>query len=181
MTTPRNDDADYVARMQAQRGARTTDTEELAAHADDPLLHSSGQEVAYAENATGVTTNLVAGDTDVPGCVIVVPPNPRPVWIEVGGQIDATVAPAAGSTGVARFSVVDDLDNMVGTVYGNFEGGSGVQGFLTLTGVALRIPPDTAQRTYRLRVNRSGAAYTAVLQNGAVSPAWRTWIVAKQA
>lgn len=157
-------------------GTAATDAE-LAAHAGDLLIHSSGIEVAYAENVTGVTTAISAAAVDVPGCVITVPANPRPVWLEANAFCDVSTAPASAATGQLGVLITDDLGNSVAFANASIEGGAGTNGQFNLI-ARCRIPPNTATRTYRMQANRGGSAFTYAIMNGAIAAAFRSYIAA---
>lgn len=160
-----------------QEAATAATDIELAAHADDVLLHTSGQELAYAENATGVTTPITGGATDIVGCVITVQSNPRPVWVEANGFADMTTAPAAGSTTQLAIQITDDLGNPVGFANASVEGGAGTGGQFNLI-AKFRVPPNTPTRTYRVQAAKNGGVGAFQMMNGSISPVFRTYIAA---
>lgn len=150
------------------------------AHAQDALLHSSGQEIAYAENASGTALVLGTSSAAVDGCSIVLPPNPRPVWIEYFGLIDVVTAPATGGTGTATLAVVATSSGAaVSAALTSAFGPNGASGYMTIFG-RFRIPPNTATDTYYVTVNRGGQTWAGNLMNGTIAPAFKTYIAAFQ-
>lgn len=150
-------------------------SDEIAAHASDTLLHSSGQELAYAENITGTVQTITTTATDVPGCVITVPASTKPVWVEAQGIFDITGAPAAATTGTMQLSIMDGAA-FVATAILSVEPGN-TSGFFTVV-VRGRLGPVAAPKTLRLQANRGGSAFAATLGNGSIDPVFKTFIAA---
>lgn len=148
----------------------------LEAHQADALLHSSGQELAYAENVTGTVQVMTATATDVPGCVIVVPASVKPVWVEAYGIFDITSSPAASTTGTLQLSVMDESNAFVASAIASVEAGN-TNGFFTVFARA-RLGPVASPKTLRVQANRGGSTFAATLGNGAIAPVFKTWIAA---
>lgn len=148
---------------------------ELATHASDLLIHSSGLELAYAENISGVVQAMTAAAADVPGCTIVVPVSQRPVWVEAQGIFDITGTPAAGTTGTMQLSIMDG-SAFVATAIASVEPGN-TNGFFTVP-VRGRLGPVTSPKTLRLQANRGGSTFAATLGNGNIDPVFKSYIAA---
>lgn len=149
----------------------------LAAHTADTLIHSSGQEIAYAENATGTTMTVTTSYLDVAGCSIVVPAHTRPVYIEGEFHVDVSASPAAATTATMSAVITDDLDVVAAYSYTSFEPGNAA-GFFTCR-TRVRLAPDVNQRTYRLRAIKGGnTTFAAFVMNGTTASVWKSWIAA---
>lgn len=147
----------------------------VTTHANNVLIHSSGQELAYAENITGTVQTMTATATDVPGCVITVPVSTRPVWVEAQGIFDITTAPAAGTTGTMQLSIMDGTA-FVATSILSVEPGN-TSGFFTVV-VRGRLGVVTSPKTLRLQANRGGSTFAATLGNGSIDPVFKSFIAA---
>lgn len=157
-------------------GSRRNVAALLAAHAADLALHSSGQELDYVEDISGVAYPLTTVSTSL-GLSRTVPNQSRPVWLMGEAQVDVTTAPAAGGTGVAILQIKDSsgLKN-AGAV--SFEGAAGVAGLVTVR-VFYRVPANTPQDTYTLYALRAAsgdATFRASLVNSALA---RTFLSAE--
>lgn len=148
----------------------------LAAHIADLLQHSSGKEVGYSENITGVTLGLTTGMLAIAGVAVVVPTSPRPQYLHFGLWADVTTAAAAATTGNVAVNVVDETAAVWAADFFPFEGADSL-GYAQLKGMA-RIPPNTPEHTYSLLVSRSGnATFRASIMNGAAgSAAFRSYL-----
>lgn len=167
------------AALGGKQDASTASTDaELNAHAADLLLHSSGQELAYAENVTGTPLVVPAAVyTDVPGCAITVPTSVRPVYLIGRVYWDITAMPATAS---AMLNVITQLaaadgtgiDAASSTFAGNTSGSS--SGFVEQK-VEVRLGPVAAPTTYKVQAYRSSlSGFAASVLNGATLA--RSWI-----
>lgn len=149
----------------------------LTAHSADALVHSSGLEIAYAENVTNTPLVLpAAAYTDIPGCSITIPPTVRPVWIEGRFYFDITASPAAGTTTNLQAVLTDELDANLDAGSLPLESNAVATGFAEVR-VMMRLGIVTAQKTIRLRGYRSNTAgFTGQILNG--STAAKSWITA---
>ncbi len=140
-----------------------------------------GAEVAYAENITGTTYTLTTTSTALAGTNIVVPLSLRPQYIIYEAWIDVTTAPAATKTGMVGINVIDDLSTIISGDIIPFEGSGDTAAFAKIKG-EVRIPPNTPQRAYSLVANRSGdTVFRANILNGAIGPAFRSYIACRAA
>lgn len=154
---------------------------DLDAHIADILLHSSGKEVAYAENVTAVAYPLTTATVALAGCSIVVPQSIRPQYLSFSFWVDVTTAPAATKAGMVGSNVIDEA----GTVWGGdilpFEASGDTASFAQLQG-EFRIPPNTPQHTYTVYANRSGdSAFRASVVHGGIGQAFRSYIACRTA
>jgi hypothetical protein len=135
----------------------------------------SGQELGYAENASGVVQVMTGGFVDVPGCSIVVPPTLRGVYLEAFGNFSIPTIPAAATTVVAQMGILDELGNFMG--FGNmsiYPGGDNTGfDFIHAKG---RAPASTIPKTYRIQVKQAGGVAVTQLLNGNIASAFKTWI-----
>lgn len=142
-------------------------------------------ELAYAENTTGTATPVSGFGvySQVPGVAVVVPPTPRPVWLEWNGDyvlsgaqagvvyLSVLEIPAGGGSGTqiatSQKSVTAAQNGAYSATVGDVPG-------------KFRLGPTTVTRTFAL----SGVLlydvtdFTANLQNTAVNPTWLRAFVA---
>lgn len=150
----------------------------LSAHAADQLLHSSGKELACSENVSGVLQSVNSTVlADITGCVITVPAQARPYYVEGEAMLDVSTAPAAAATGQMQLVLVDDAGTGLAAWEGCIEGGAGTAGQFTGR-VKGRIPAGASAKTYRLQVSRGSTAFTFDVKNGSGSPVFKSWIAA---
>jgi hypothetical protein len=139
-------------------------------------------EIAYVENATGVSQPLTiaGGAADATLLAVVVPVVARPVYVRARIVFDVTSAPAAAGSGTVNLWIEDDTGAVLEQDIGAIESGSGTAGFVTLK-VEARIPANTPQRTYKARVSIGGqAAFAGQILHGVIAPALRSWIKAEK-
>lgn len=173
-------DRGVVVDLGVEPDPSVTSDAELQAHAEDVLLHSSGQEIAYSENASGTTQALTTAMADVTGLTVVVPVNPRPVWVEAEVMLDPTALPAAGTPAAVALQVLDQNSTIHAYAYHGLDnlihhGGSAYR-HLSVRG---RVGPVASELTLRLQALKAGdAAFAASLVHGAIAPAFKSWITA---
>lgn len=141
----------------------------------DELLRSSGQMVAYAENATGTATTIpAAAFIDIPGCSITVGPTVRPLWIKGRAYVDLTATPIAGTTTNLQLYLMDELDATIDGTSVPIESNGVATGFADLK-FETHIGVLAVPKTYRLRAYRSATTgFTANVMNAA--GAGKSWI-----
>lgn len=168
--------ADVQAEVDIAKADLVAVAVELNNHAADALLHSSGQEVAYAENVSTIAQVATTAAVVIDGCTIVVPPNPRPVWVEASALFDVTTAAAAGATGTVSTGINVGADAKAAAIL-SVES-AGTVGYVTVVS-RYRIPPNTPEATYSAVFSKGGnATFAAQILNGGIAPAFRSYISA---
>lgn len=167
------------ASLANKQDASTAATDlELGQHAADTLLHSSGKELAYVENVSGVlqpvNSTVLA---DVTGMTITVPPQTRPYWVRGEAMLDVSTAPAAAATGQMQLIIVDDVGTGLAAWEGCIEGGAGTSGQFTGK-LDARIEAGAPQKTYRMQVSRGSTSFAFDVKQGSGSPVFKSWLSA---
>ncbi len=157
-------------------------TDRVDGHTTDALLHSSGQEVAYAENVSGTTQALTTTTTNLASLsALTIPISQRPVWVSAEVHIDVTTTPAASSIAAVTLSLADDAGTILGfsSIVYTSAAATGINNGTSR--VYTRLDPAylTVERVVRLQVGKDGnATFAAQVMNGAVAPGYRSWIEA---
>jgi hypothetical protein len=168
--------AQLTAALATKQDAATAATDaELAAHAGDSSLHSSGQRTGYAFNESGTAQTVTTSAAAIPTTSFLLPQISRPQVLEGRCSVKCTVSmtATAGTVTYVNLNIVDDLGNILelGTV--EFDAVN-TSGWATIR-VCADIPANAAARTYHLEVLRGGSASgTFQVLNGAVSVAYRS-------
>lgn len=120
------------------------------AHVHDLLLHTSGQELAFAQNASGSSTtcsaNALGSNNDIAGCLISVPASPRPMWVEIMAEVIQTTA----GNGNACLDIVETTGTLTVRAAGFVRLPNVVNG-VALLQYRWRFGPTTESRTFKLQ------------------------------
>lgn len=141
-----------------------------------PSTPPGNAELAYAENVSGVTTNLASGGSaDVTGCVISVPACSRPVWLQ--GRVH--FKPTAAGVGLLQLQLLETtggsltlLEYSGAALHG--ETPTAVEQLGYPVEVRLRLGPTASTRTFKLLAALFADSGTpaAVVLNAAQTPSF---------
>lgn len=146
---------------------------EMATHAADTLLHSSGQRTGLAVNETGTGLTLTTASAVVAGTSVAAPSIARPQVLEAKCIFKFGTVMTADTSTSAFLLIVDDLGNFIETGAVTFTGATNsCWGTCEFTA---DIPAGAAARTYHLEAYRNGSTTgSIVLMNGLISAGNRT-------
>lgn len=153
---------------------------DVAAHAADTLLHSSGQRTGLAINETGTSYTLTTSSVAVTGSSVALPQIPRPQVLEAKVTFKHGGTMTADTTTTAFAVIFDDLGNPLESAGITFTGANS-----SCWGTAefsADIEANAPARTYHIEVYRNGSTSgVVVLMNGLISNVNRSRLRARAA